>query len=111
MKRWIKWGLMALVLALLAIGILRALSARKTQQAALATAQGAQTVVELAASDVLPVKSQELMRGLPVSGTLKAVNAAFVKARVAGELQELKGTSKNPHLPTDTAPSNATITR
>ena len=90
MKRWIKWGLMALVLALLAIGILRALSARKTQQAALATAQGGQTVVELAASDVLPVKSQELMRGLPVSGTLKAVNAAFVKARVAGELQELK---------------------
>jgi len=90
MKRWIKWGLIALVLALLAIGILRALSARKAQQAALATAQGAQTVVELAASDVLPVKSQELMRGLPVSGTLKAVNAAFVKARVAGELQELK---------------------
>ena len=90
MKRWIKWSLIALVIALLAIGILRALSARKAQQTALATAQGAQTVVELAASDVLQVKSQELMRGLPVSGTLKAVNAAFVKARVAGELQELK---------------------
>lgn len=92
MKRWIKWSLIALVIALLAIGILRALSARKAQQAALATqtAQSAQTVVELAASDVLQVKSQELMRGLPVSGTLKAVNAAFVKARVAGELQELK---------------------
>lgn len=92
MKRWIKWSLIALVIALLAIGILRALSARKAQQTALATqtAQSAQTVVELAASDVLQVKSQELMRGLPVSGTLKAVNAAFVKARVAGELQELK---------------------
>ncbi|MBI3533182.1 MAG: efflux RND transporter periplasmic adaptor subunit [Burkholderiales bacterium] len=90
MKRWIKWSLMALVIALLAIGILRALSARKAQQTALVTAQGAQTVVELAASDVLQVKSQELMRGLPVSGTLKAVNATFVKARVAGELQELK---------------------
>lgn len=92
MKRWIKWSLIALLLALLAIGILRALAARKAQQAALAlqTAQSAQTVVELSATDVLTVKSQELIRGLPVSGTLKAVNAAFVKARVAGELQELK---------------------
>lgn len=92
MKRWIKWGLIALVVALLAIGILRALAARKAQQAALVlqTAQSAQTVVELSASDVLTVKPQELTRGLPVSGTLKAVNAAFVKARVAGELQELK---------------------
>lgn len=92
MKRWIKWGLIALVVALLAIGILRALATRKAQQAALAlqTAQRAQTVVELSASDVLTVTPQELTRGLPVSGTLKAVNAAFVKARVAGELQELK---------------------
>ncbi|HCY17010.1 MAG: efflux transporter periplasmic adaptor subunit [Curvibacter sp. GWA2_64_110] len=92
MKRWIKWGLIALVVLALAIGIIRALAARKAQQAALAlqTAQSAQTVVELGASDVLTVKPQELTRGLPVSGTLKAVNAAFVKARVAGELQELK---------------------
>jgi len=90
MKRWIKWGLIALVLALVAIGLLRALATRKAQQAALAqqTAQGTQTVVELAAADVLPVRTQALTRGLPVSGTLKAVNAAFVKARVAGELQQ-----------------------
>lgn len=90
MKRWIKWGLIALVLALVAIGLLRALATRKAQQAALAqqTAQGTQTVVELAAADVLPVRTQTLTRGLPVSGTLKAVNAAFVKARVAGELQQ-----------------------
>lgn len=92
MKRWIKWGLIALVVLALAIGIIRALAARKAQQAALAlqTAQSAQTVVELGASDVLTVTPQELTRGLPLSGTLKAVNAAFVKARVAGELQELK---------------------
>jgi len=92
MKRWIKWGLAALVVVLLAAGVLRALSARKAQQAALAeqTARVAQTVVELGAADVLTLQPVELLRGLPVSGTLKAVNSAFVKARVAGELQQLK---------------------
>jgi RND family efflux transporter MFP subunit len=91
MKRWMKWGLLALVVVLLAMGILRALSARKAQQAALAeqTARGAQAVVELAADDVLTLAPVELTRGLPVSGTLKAVNSAFVKARVPGELQGL----------------------
>lgn len=91
MKRWIKWGLVALVVALLAIAVLRALGARKVQQAALAeqTARSTQTVIELAAGDLLPLQTQELLRGLPVSGTLKAANSAFVKARVPGELQGL----------------------
>lgn len=91
MKRWIKWGLAGLIVLLLAAGIVRSLSARKAQQAALAeqTARGAQTVVELAAADVLTAQTVELTRGLPVSGTLRAVNSAFVKARVPGELQGL----------------------
>lgn len=91
MKRWIKWGLVALVVALLAIAVLRALGARKVQQAALAeqTARGTQAVIELAAGDLLPLQMQELLRGLPVSGTLKAANTAYVKARVPGELQGL----------------------
>jgi len=91
MKRWMKWGLAALVVALLAAGVLRALSTRKAQQAALEaqSAQGTQTVVELAASDVVLAKTRELSQGLPVSGALKAVNSAVIKARVAGELQAL----------------------
>lgn len=91
MKRWMKWGLAALVVALLAAGVLRALSTRKAQQAALEaqSVQGAQTVVELAASDVVLAKTRELSQGLPVSGALKAVNSAVIKARVAGELQAL----------------------
>jgi len=91
MKRWLKWALVALAAALLAIGVLRALSARKAQQetvARLAT-QRAQTVVELGAADVVQVKSRELSPGLSISGALKAVNTAFVKARVPGELQGL----------------------
>lgn len=91
MKRWLKWAISALIVALLAAGIIRALSARKAQQETLATqtAQRAQTVVELAPSDVVQVKTRELSQGLAISGALKAVNSALVKARVAGELQGL----------------------
>lgn len=91
MKPWLKWALAALVLVLLAAGVLRALSARKVQQAAVAqqAAQRIQTVVELGVGDVVQVKSRELAQGLPISGALKAVNTAVVKARVAGELQGL----------------------
>lgn len=91
MKRWMKWGAAALVVALLATGILRALSARKAQQASLATqaSQGAQTLVELAATDVVRAKTRELSQGLPISGALKAINSAVIKARVVGELQGL----------------------
>ena len=91
MKRWIKWVIAAVVLLLLASAVLGALSARRTQQQALAAASAAkaQTVVELAATDVLQAKTMALSQGLPVSGSLKAVNSAFVKARVAGELQGL----------------------
>lgn len=91
MKRWLKWAIAALVVVLLVLGVLRALSARKAQQAtvaALAT-QRAQTVVELGASDVVTAKTRELSQGLALSGALKAVNSAIVKARVAGELQGL----------------------
>ena len=90
MKRWIKWGLAALVVVLLTVGVLRALGARKAQQAALARQAGAtQTMVELAPSDVVQAKTRELTQGLPISGALKAVNSAVIKARVAGELQGL----------------------
>ncbi|MFN7882042.1 MAG: efflux RND transporter periplasmic adaptor subunit [bacterium] len=91
MKRRTMWAVAAVVLALLALGVLRALGARKAQQAALVeqTARSAQAVVELAAPDTLTLQEQELQTGLPVSGTLRAANTAFVKARVAGELQGL----------------------
>ncbi|WP_395060625.1 efflux RND transporter periplasmic adaptor subunit [Polaromonas sp.] len=91
MKRWIKWAIAGLVLLLLAAAVLGALSARRAKQQALATAAAAraQTVVELASSDVLQAKTRELSQGLALSGPLKAINSAFVKARVAGELQGL----------------------
>ncbi|HXE48438.1 MAG TPA: biotin/lipoyl-binding protein, partial [Ramlibacter sp.] len=86
--RWLGLGLLVLVIA---FSVVRALSARKAQQQAVAQASvaKAQTVVELAASDVVKAETRELAQGLPISGSLKAVNSAVVKARAAGELQGL----------------------
>lgn len=91
MKRWMKWVIALVLLLLLATAVLGALSARRNQQQALAAASTAkaQTVAELAATDVVQAKTMDLSQGLPVSGSLKAVNSAFLKTRVAGELQGL----------------------
>jgi len=90
MKRWLKWGAAALIVALLVIGVVRALTTRKAQQAALAeqVAQRNNTMMELSPADLVAAKTRELTLRLPVSGALKAVNSAVVKARVAGELRD-----------------------
>jgi multidrug efflux system membrane fusion protein len=92
MKRWFKWALVALLVVLLAAGILRSLKARKVQKETMTaqTAVRAQTVVELGSSDVVQVNTVTLAQGLPISGPLKAVSSALVKARVPGELQGLR---------------------
>ena len=90
MKRWIPWAVALLVVVLVAGGVLRTLSARKAQQQALAAASTAKNPgVELAATDVVKAETRALAQGLAVSGSLKAVSSAMVKARVAGELQGL----------------------
>jgi membrane fusion protein, multidrug efflux system len=94
MKRWAKWAnwfwAMAVVM-LVAWGALRAVSSKKDQQLALsaATAAKEQRSVELAPTDVVRAGMREVLQGLPVSGALRAVNSAFIKARVSGELREL----------------------
>ena len=93
MKRgWWRWTLAALVLLLVAGAVLRAVSARKAQQAAVAAAAAkpAETEVVLGAAEVVRAGPRALAQTLPVSGTLRAVDWAVVKARVAGELMELK---------------------
>ncbi|HQC86042.1 MAG TPA: efflux RND transporter periplasmic adaptor subunit, partial [Rhodoferax sp.] len=92
MKRWLKWIVIAVVVALLALGVLRALSARKATKEALESqqaAQKAQPTIALTATDSVQAKTMELSQGLAISGSLKAASSAYVKARVAGELQGL----------------------
>ncbi|MBI2771840.1 MAG: efflux RND transporter periplasmic adaptor subunit [Burkholderiales bacterium] len=90
-KRTLKLFALGLVALLIVGSVVRALSARKSQQEAVAQASvpKAQTLVELAPGDVVNAETRELAQGLPVSGTLRAVNSAVVKARAAGELQGL----------------------
>lgn len=91
MKRWIPWLVAAVVVVLLGGGVWRAIAARQVQQKALAdaTAQRAQAPLQLAADEVLQVRRQNLAVGVPVSGALRAVDSAMVKARAGGELQGL----------------------
>jgi RND family efflux transporter MFP subunit len=88
MKRQLKWTLAALLLLALTLAVGRAYKTRQAAGAPVVPVQAA-ALIELAASDVIPVQWHELTQGLPVSGTLKAVHSAVIKARVAGELTEL----------------------
>ncbi len=91
-KKWLKWVIISLIVAALATGLLRAISAKRATQAAAASlaAKPAQSTIELAQTDVTQVTMRALAQGLAISGTLKAANSAFIKARVAGELQDLR---------------------
>lgn len=54
-----------------------------------AAAQPAEAALELLASDTVLARQAELVRGVPVSGGLRAVDSAMVKAKVAAELLAL----------------------
>jgi RND family efflux transporter MFP subunit len=87
-KRWLKWLVAGLVLLALCAVVAKKLNARKLERAAAATEKTVQGF-DLSPSDVVVVQSQELVRTLPVSGGLRAVNSAFIKAKVAAELKSL----------------------
>lgn len=84
--RWIVIGV--IVLALVA-GVIRAMSNKRAQQAAASAPTSAVTQVELTNTDVLKAELRDITQGLAVSGTVKAVNYAVIKARVTGELKEV----------------------
>jgi len=78
--------LILLLVALIAFGVYKFVGSKKS--AAEASISKAQTglSIELTATDVVTAQSISMTQGLPISGTLKAVRSAMVKARVAGEL-------------------------
>ncbi len=89
MKRWLKWVILVLVAAAIAGFVMRSLKVRKAEQAAISAAAAVPVVLELNPADLVTVQQQDLQRNLAVSGALKAVNSAFVKAKVAAELKTL----------------------
>ena len=91
MKRWIPWVAAAIVVVLVGGGAWRTMAARQAQHKAQAeaTAQKAQAPLQLTADEVIAVRRQSLTLGVPVSGALRAVESAMIKARVGGELQGL----------------------
>ena len=89
MKIKTTWLVIGVVVLALGGGILRALSAKRAQQEAAAAPPSVQTQIELASTDVITASQRDIMQGLDVSGTVKALNYALIKARVAGELKEI----------------------
>ena len=80
-----KWALAGLVLAL-GLGVW-GLRQRSTGSAPTAGQAAQADHIEVAATDLVTLQEQTIAEGVPVSGTLRAVQSAWVKARVAGELQ------------------------
>ena len=88
MKRTLGWVIAALGVLAIALALGRAYTARNAPAPALA-ASPVSGQIELAATDVISIQLMDITQGLRVTGVLKAVNSALVKARVAGELQML----------------------
>ena len=89
---WIKWLLLALLVLGIVLGVSRALQKRTAQKAAASAAARAlqiDPVFQLSALDVTTVQTLALDQTVAVSGSLRAVQTAMIKARVAGELQGL----------------------
>ena len=86
-KRWAAWLIGALVLVLLATAIVRAVLNRRAAQQAPAAISA--LALDISADEVWPLRRHNLVLGVPVSGTLRAVHSATIKARVSGELQGL----------------------
>ena len=89
MKRWMKWLVVALIVAVIAAFALRAVKQRRAQVAAAAAPASAALALDLGVADVTTARTLELSRTLPVAGGLRSVNSAIVKARVAAEVKAL----------------------
>ena len=89
MKKSTLWILSAVAVAALLAGGARWASQRQAAKTPTVPTAAVVPSIELAASDVFTARTQTLSLGIAVSGALKASQSAIVKARVAGELQEL----------------------
>jgi RND family efflux transporter MFP subunit len=86
MSRRVWIGVALVVVVAVGVGGSRLLAARKAPATPVAAVEAG---IELSASDWVTAASQEIVQSLPLTGSLRAVDSAMVKSRVAGELQGL----------------------
>ena len=90
---WLKWLLIAALIATLVFGVVRALNKRKVQQAAAQAAALAlqnPPAFQIAAADLVKVQTLDIAQAVAVSGSLKAVKTALIKAKTVGEIADLQ---------------------
>ena len=88
MKRATGWALGIVAAVALSAGVGSALIDRQSKGTGI-TPGAAPVTLDLAPNDVARASRAELVSALAISGSLKAVNSAVVKARVAAEVREI----------------------
>ncbi|HEY6133689.1 MAG TPA: efflux RND transporter periplasmic adaptor subunit [Rubrivivax sp.] len=90
MKRRTKGALIALAVGLLLVLALgRVFLERRNAAQAAAAPPKAPVALELAPGDVVTAATRELVRTIVLSGSVRAVDSAFVKARIAAEITRI----------------------
>lgn len=89
MKRQVRWTVAAVAALLLIAAGARVIKARRVPLDASSAPASAPLALQLGAADVASVRLLPLTRTLAVSGGLKAVDSAVVKARIASEIKSL----------------------
>lgn len=92
-NKWLKVAAVSALSLALVAGFVKAFKARQDKQAQATEAAAAlrtPTVFELSEQDVVIARKLTLVKGVPISGSLRAATSALVKAKVAGELNGLQ---------------------
>ncbi|EJN00839.1 efflux RND transporter periplasmic adaptor subunit [Herbaspirillum sp. YR522] len=87
-RRWLRWTLLLVVLLVAAMVIMKKRVAAPAPNAERVTT-AVPSAMEFVPDDLYQVHAGELRRILPLSGALRALNQVSVKARVAGEVQQV----------------------
>ena len=92
MKRWTSWLIGLVLLMLVAAGVWRGVQTQRAKQQALQAVEQrkAEARYQINAAEVVVAQQRPLPLSLPISGTVEAVHTATIKARVAGEIQDLR---------------------
>jgi len=89
MKRLLRWFIVVAVIGAVGVAVIRLVSERRQMQSQ-AAAPAQLQALELTPADIVTASQGSGTRTLEVSGTVKAVDTALVKARVAGEIVRIQ---------------------